>query len=105
MISEKWCIRITEDNINEVGRWFDKNVRKKLIEYNGTYTSNLWLNSVYHYPPQRPDSCTSHKQDEKYILISFEDFLKYVINKEEDTIEEPKTEDYSYLEPFLKLIE
>lgn len=43
--------------------------------------------------------------EKKYSEISFEDFLKYVINKEEDSIEEPKTEDYSYLEPFLKLIE
>lgn len=104
MIPEKWCIRVTEDNINEVGKWFDENV-KKLVMYNGTYTSNVWLNAVYHYPPQAKGSCTSQEPYTGYTIFSFEDFLKHVINKEEDTIEEPKTEDYSYLEPFLKLIE
>ena len=61
----KWCIKITEENLPVVGKWFNENSQ------NGYYffDENFYIESYFHYPFFR----------KKHIFteLNYMSFLKY----------------------------
>lgn len=99
MIPEKWYIKVTQENRADIL----KHLNSGWVLTIGAY---YYFNFSKCIEAMSWDEKThNNSRYNSYTELFHQDFVKYIINKEEDTIEEPKTEDYSYLEPFLKLIE
>jgi hypothetical protein len=89
ILPEKWCIKNTDlcifDKINKIG-------------FNSIYSGNS-INKYYFIIDEKID-CENHAP-EGYIEITFEQFERYVLNKNEST---NNKDDYSYLIKLLKQI-
>jgi hypothetical protein len=74
ILSSKWCVKNSEENNKVISEWFiDKLGRKPLDKDKSSY---------YHYP-QEDNACTDSVVKEGYQEISYHEFCKYVLNKQE----------------------
>ena len=92
ILPEKWCIKNTDlcifDKINKIG-------------FNSIYSGNS-INKYYFIIDGKID-CEYHAP-EGYTEITFEQFERYVLNKNETIRYEIDKDDYSYLIKLLKQI-
>lgn len=75
MLPEKWAIKRTIDNYGKIEEWYFKNVKvHNTLPENGG-------NPYLHFPCE---SCGSnYRVKDGYTEITFEEFEKYVLNKQE----------------------
>jgi len=83
VLPEKWCIDSNLDR-KVIGEWFNRNsdVEKK-HRSSVDYSVDLKSNPYYHYPKCYEMSCTSSSPVEGYTEITYEQFINYVLKKEE----------------------
>jgi len=90
ILPEKWCIRITKENLKVVGSYFDKQCG---YDYN-TYVDKFWIDRYFHSKNMdRQDilvkslkrynaSFADSNIRNGFIEITFEQFKKYVLKKD-----------------------
>lgn len=87
---KKWCIKVTEENMPMVGRWFSKNSQNGLYGFN----NKTFINEYLHFPcfgyKNRHSSC---QIEEYYTEITFEQFKEQILkepNKLQDILDKIK---------------
>lgn len=72
-LPEKWCVKANEDNSELILKWFEEKLNRDIYGPKG----------YAHYPEFERQVCTSDEIKEGYTEISFSDFERLVLKKEE----------------------
>lgn len=74
VLPDKWCIKITKENIAEIGKWFSLNNQ---ISRKQEYTHIAFLERYLNYPKHESGHSSITKLDD-YYEITYSEFKKYI---------------------------
>jgi hypothetical protein len=87
ILPEKWCIKLTEENIETLGKWRDAGPLP-----NKKYAIESWY---LHTPKHGARGYNEPRKDPDYTEITFEQFKQYVLTPSEDAKIVPERENYA----------
>lgn len=79
---KKWCIKVTEENLPVVWKWFSENCQNGNAKFvDGWYLNTGYIGGYYHYPLME-DNCHYDSYIQKgYTEITFEQFKEQVLKE------------------------
>ncbi len=78
----KWCIKVTEENLPIVGKWFNENSQNEYSFFN----EKFYIGSYFHYPTFR-ETHIFGKIINLYTELTFEQFKEQIL-KEQNVLNE-----------------
>ena len=79
---KKWCIKVTEENLPIVGKWFDENSQNIHIFNHKTY-----IGMYLHYPILKNGLHSNNCVKDGYTELTFEQFKEQIL-KEPNVLQE-----------------
>jgi len=86
ILPEKWCIKLTRENIETLGKWRSAGPLK-----NERYITEGWY---LHTPKHEAKGYNEPRKDPEYTEITFEQFKQYVLTPSDDAKIVPEKENY-----------
>ena len=98
---KKWCIKVTEENLPIVGKWFN--------EYNQNLTDNFidddFIGYYLHYPIRNNKSHSSAGVEDGYTELTFEQFKEQILKEPKvlnDILDKILDKQYEYIDTLRK---